>query len=396
MTKKFTRRQWSKSYDSVAIVGLSGGGLDAQIMHGFNRFRRTGLPWVLDECGHMRQYLGRVLESPENYTGVVANVTDAGLADQLLQTGLPVIDLSGFIEDAALARVTTDSHQVGAFAAMHFMERGFVHFAFVSNASYPHENQRWAGFRDRLLSEGHKAEWFILEGRVRIEADGNESRFDRWLHELERLPRPLAVFTASDRVGMNLCDACRVLNIPVPEQIAVLGVDDNAFLCESCEPPLSSVALAGEKIGYEAGRILRNLIDGKLKMPLHRRFAPIGVVTRKSTEITAIDDAPIAQSLNMMREQAMKRISVGEIARAVGLDRRTFYRRFEKAIGRTPLEEMYRLRVELAKHSLAKTTKSVYQIAMECGFGDADRFNRHFKQHEAMTPSEYRRRFSLQ
>jgi len=383
------------AYDTIAVVGLSGGGLDAQVMRGFNLFRRSGRPWVLDEAGHLRQYLDRVLNAPGRYAGVLANVTDQAFAQQLIGTGLPTVDLSGFVRDVPFTLVTADNRAVGAMAADYFLSRQFEHFAFVSNARYPFESHRWAGYRDRLADCGHEADWFALEGAWHVDAAGEQRRFSNWLQKLDALPKPLAVLAASDRVGVNVCDACRALDIAVPEQVAVLGVDNNEYLCESCEPPLSSVELPGEKIGYEAGRILRARIEGEGDLKPHYRFDPVGVITRKSTEITAIADEPIARALNWMRERAMQRITIAQVAEAVGLDRRTFYRRFEKAVGRKPLDELYRLRVELAKHRLAATTQSVYTIAIDCGFGDADTFNRRFKQHVAMTPSQYRKQFSL-
>lgn len=380
------------------MIGLAVGGLDAQVMRGFNLYRHSVGPWTIADAGHQRAYIDRVLNRAGSIHGVLANVTDRGLADRLRATGLPIVDVSGISAEAGFVRVTADNVAVGRVAAGHFLERGFRRFIFASPQQRSFERERWQGFHEGLAQrfDRPRVGWFLLEGGSWIDEVGQRPLSHAAFYQmLVDADEPVAILAGYDRPGMEICDHCRTLGIAVPEQVAVLGVDDNEYLCESCEPPLSSVMLPGQKIGHEAARLLHAMMDGQPPPDQTILLPPVGVHTRHSTDIAAIDDRGIAQALSIMRQRAAEPINVTDLADAVHMDRRTFYRHFRKAIGRTPLQELDRLRIELARERLVGTHTSIYEIALAVGFADVDRFGRKFKQETGLTPSQFRHRFSV-
>jgi len=367
-------------------------------MRGFNTYRRAVGPWTLDDAGQLRPFVDRVLGRASMLHGVLAHVTDTDLAGRLQATGLPVVDLAGFVPDTGFARVLADNQAVGRLAAAYFLERRFSRLLFVSSARYRFERDRWAGFR--AAAEAHKPGprigWYTLEGGRWLDDAGERTMsHDAFNQMLRDADEPIGVFAASDRPGMEMADRCRTIGLGVPERVAILGCDNNTYLCESCEPPLSSVMLPGEKLGHEAAKLLHAMMDGT---PTPRELIvlpPVGIQTRHSTDITAIADRPIADALSLMRQRATEHLNVVDLADAVHMDRRTFYRHFRKAIGRTPLAELYRLRVEHARQRLIATNADIYTIAIESGFPDADTFTRRFREHTGMTPSAYRRKMAV-
>jgi LacI family transcriptional regulator len=385
------RASTTRGYRRVAVIGLSGGGLDAQVMKGFNVYRRGRQPWTLSDAGHQGEWIERVLGRVHQVNGVLANVTEPAMAERLIEAGVPVVDLSGFVPDVPFARVGFDGLAAGDLAADYFNERAFRRLVFVSPSRRPFEQQRYEGFaRTAQRLELPRPMWFQLEQSVWLEPPDDSAdppTLMRWLAQSEQ---PVGVLSAYDRPGLAICDECRVTGVAVPERVAVLGCDNNTYLCESCEPPLSSIILPGEKVGHEAARLLETLMDGQAPPTEPILLPPVGVFTRESTDVAAIDDRPIAEAVSLMRRQATGSINVSELGRQVHLDRRTFYRRFKKAIGRTPLQELYRLRVEAARQRLVSTNASIYTIAIESGFPDADVFTQRFREHTGMTPSAFR------
>jgi LacI family transcriptional regulator len=382
----------------VVVVGLSYGGLDAQIWRGFNRFRLGGARWVVRNAGHNREYLDRELSLRPD--GIPANVTDADLAQRLARLGAPVVDFSGFFRLPGLHLVGVDNRAVGEMGARHLLERGYRRFLFVSTGDRPFERQRWEGFAARLAAEGLGAQWVQVQACRSLDEGGRPTDLvrpgeDVW-ECLGRVERPLAVLAAYDAAAMLVCENCHRRGLAVPEQVALLGVDDFAEICEAALVPLSSVRLAGEKMGFDGAGALDALMRGL--DPPHASphlVPPVGVRERRSKNASAIADQPVARALAFIREHAAERINVADVMAYVHLDRRTLNRRFRAVVGRTPLASIYRARAEAAAARLADSDAKVARIAAECGFRDAKLMTAHFRRQFGLTPTEYRRQFRL-
>jgi LacI family transcriptional regulator len=195
----------------------------------------------------------------------------------------------------------------------------------------------------------------------------------------------------SDR-GREVLYACRALGLLVPEQVAVMGGDEDSLLCETCNPPLSGVALTSERIGYEAAALLDRLLHGEARPAEPTLIEPTRVVVRQSTDTLAITDPDLAQAIAFIRVHAATAIRVSDVLRAVAVSRSWLERRFQESLGRSPAEEIRRVRLDRAKQLLAETEMPVPQVAVAAGFGSREYLAYAFKQVTGLTPREFRHR----
>jgi LacI family transcriptional regulator len=207
---------------------------------------------------------------------------------------------------------------------------------------------------------------------------------------LKPLPRPLAVLACDDERGRAVLQACAQLDVVVPEEVAVLGLGDDAFICELANPPLSSVRANARAIGFHAARMLAELMDGRSAQVAPVLVPPLGVVTRASTERPAIDDTVVARALNVIRHNACTGLNVEELLEHLTVSRATLERRFAKALNCSPKDEILRLRLERAQQLLRETNYNLAAIATLCGFKTAAHLSVTFKAKFKQSPGQYR------
>ena len=207
---------------------------------------------------------------------------------------------------------------------------------------------------------------------------------------LNRLPRPVGIMACCDIKAQQLLEVCRELDIAVPEEVAVLGVDNDRLLCDLAEPPLSSVICNTHHTGYEAALLLDRTMSGEKIGSKSVLLKPLGIETRQSTDILAIDDPDVAAAVRFIRENATSGINVGDVLREVPLSRRVLENRFRKILGRTPHEEITRLRIDRIKRLLVETDLALSQIAVRTGFQHDEYMTVAFKKAVGMPPRNYR------
>jgi LacI family transcriptional regulator len=214
-----------------------------------------------------------------------------------------------------------------------------------------------------------------------------QQRLAEWLRGL---PKPIGVMTTNDLMGQQLLEACQRLGIHVPEEVAVLGADDDEPICRIAYPPLSSVIINDHQRGYEAAALLDRMMAGQLA-PVEPIFIePTGVVTRASTDIMAIDDAAVVEALRFVRERCCDRITVDDVVREVPMSRSVLERRFRKFVGRSINSEIVRLRIDRAIQLLTETELELKVIAQRAGFGSQSYMNAVFQMKVGKTPGSYR------
>lgn len=319
-------------------------------------------------------------------------------AAEVVGLGRPTVNVSGVLEPQLAPRVGADDAAVGRLGAEHFLERGFRHFAFVGYSNYYYSNRREAAFIAALRKAGFRCEVFheiseLAERRAVSDWTSVDEQLHRWLLSL---PRPTALMACNDFQGFELAQACRMAGLRVPEDVAILGVDNDELLCEMSQPALSSIALPSARIGYEAAAMLSRLMRGGSAPRTPELLPPTGVVVRASSDTVALDDAELAAALRFIRERAWDPIGVRDVAARTSLSRRSLERRFTQTLGRTPLQEIRRVRMERAKQLLANTDQPMPQVAQASGFSNAERLSVVFREESGMTPTEYRRQFRLQ
>jgi LacI family transcriptional regulator len=285
--------------------------------------------------------------------------------------------------------VETDDRELARLAARHLIDRGFRTLAFCGEPLY--NWSRWREQQFSVFAQDAGCACHVFQGKSPSEKDYSWTRERRRLKTwVEELPKPVGVMACYDFKGQQLLDVCRELDIAVPEQVAVIGVDNDARLCKLCTPPLSSVIPDTHRTGYEAAQLLDRMMRGEKVGTDAVLVPPLGIAERQSSDVYAIDDPDIASALRYIREHACEGISVSDLLRVVPLSRRMLEHRFLKLVRRTPHAEIIRIRMERASRLLRETDLSLAEIANRAGFADANYLSVAFKKQMGVAPRAYR------
>ena len=329
--------------------------------------------------------------------GVIAWVETPALAEVIRSLKVPAVDVRGSVPTCGLPRVDTNNELVADIVAEHLIERGFRHFAFCGfvGANYSDKRSRW--FQERLNHSGFNCSVYQPPGTPRnaqtIELEKRGLLFqDHLAAWLKSLPRPIGIMACNDIRGQQVMDACRQIGLIVPEEVAVVGVDNDEIFCELSDPPLSSVALDTVRIGHGAATLLERMMSGGKPPAGPTLIPPLGVVTRRSSDVLAMNDRQLATGTRFLRAHAFEAVSMNDVARAAGMSRRAFERRFATQVGRAPKEEVMRLRMERVKELLTSTDWPLEQIAKKTGFKHSEYLHRTFSQKTGTPPGEFRKK----
>jgi LacI family transcriptional regulator len=321
--------------------------------------------------------------------GIIARIETEAIASVVRRMHLPTVDVSAARKVRSIPWVETDDRELARLAARHLIDRGFRTLAYCGE---PHYN--WSIWREQhFLQSAREAgcECLVFAGKSSSDKDYSWTRERRRLKAwVEELPKPVGVMACYDFKGQQLLDVCRELDIAVPEQVAVIGVDNDARLCRLCTPPLSSVIPDTHRTGYEAAELLDRMMRGEKVGTEGVLIPPLGIAERQSSDVYAIDDADIAAALRYIREHACEGISVADVLSAVPLSRRMLEHRFLKLVRRTPHAEIIRIRMERAGRLLRETDLSLAEISSRAGFADANYLSVAFKKQMGVSPRAYR------
>lgn len=305
--------------------------------------------------------------------GIIARIENRRIARAVEERGLPTVDLSA-------ARLSLD----------HLRERGFRNVGYCGLSDYNWSLWRCEHFERLSKEAGFDCRIHMTRHRGDRAADwaAEQRELAAWVRSL---PKPVGVFTCYDIRGRQLLEACRSENLRVPDDVAVIGVDNDLLLCELADPPLSSVIPDTRRTGYLAAQLLGKMMAGKKVAPVAHLVEPLGIATRRSTDVLAIDDKDISAAVHYIRDHACDGISVGQVLEVVPLSRRTLETRFRNLIGRTPHEEIVRVQVERAKELLRDTDLPLKAIAERAGVRYAEYLCVLFKRVMKTSPGAYRK-----
>jgi LacI family transcriptional regulator len=327
--------------------------------------------------------------------GIIARVNDDEMARSLLAMRVPLVNVRQYHTTVPMPEVFEDDQHLCRLAVSHFAEHRFGAFAFCGWPHIPWSVQRGVNFA-KSVREAEMGECYCYSprkpgGRMPPAWEQEQEEVAAWLTSL---PKPVAILAANDVRGLQILDACRRINLPVPEQCAVLGVDNEQILCDLADPPLSSIDQDEERIGFEAAALLDRLMRGEARTegegPLY--IKPLGVVTRTSTDSVAVDDADVAKALRFIRMHACDRISIDDVATHACLSRRVLQRRFKELLGKSPLEEILSVQLGRVQQLLAGTDLKLHAVAERTGFAYVGHMSSFFKARTGITPGEFRRR----
>jgi LacI family transcriptional regulator len=321
--------------------------------------------------------------------GLIGHFSEDALLAHVKRAGLPAVDISPAHRHVELPRVSTDDVAVGRLAAAHLLSLGLPHFAFYGRRSDYFSLLREQGFKQAIGAAGLSFHVFI-NGALgpAHEARTGEEPLEGWVR---RLPKPIGIVASTDSRALDLLAVCRKLEIDVPGSVAVLGVDNDDVFCELANPPLSSIALSTQRIGYEAARMLDRLMAGETPAQRQLLIPPAGVVPRRSSDLPAILDPDVAAAVRYISLHVQDDLQVADVLREVSVSRRSLEQRFLKALGRTPAAEIRRAQVEVAKQMLTQTDEPMARVALAAGFSNAKQLGSTFQHETGETPIAYRR-----
>jgi LacI family transcriptional regulator len=398
MAKKSTKSQKAKSskkalsgkpasrpIPSVALLIETTRSYGRDLLRGINDYSKIRGPWLF----HLPNDIP-IREIPPasewRGDGIIAQPRqNQEFVRQLVEVGIPVVTLSGPPGTGGLPAVRGNHEAVAELAMAHFRDRGFTRFAYCGA---PNEwNWPPTGKNFQRLAEAGGGQCEIYQP---TEDPGSQtlqiSQLKVWL---KSLPKPVGLLASNDNRAREVLDACRLAGIFVPEEVAVLGVNDDELICELANPPLSSVMHNARRIGYEAAAMLDQFMSGK-KVTSDIVLAPLGVHSRKSTDLLAIEDPEVAKAVRFIREHACEGIRVENVLEEVAMSRRSFEKRFRQALGRPPHTEIRRVQLERVGQLLVESDFKLQKIAEVAGFSSAQYLAGLFHRKMGMTPGAWR------
>jgi LacI family transcriptional regulator len=276
--------------------------------------------------------------------------------------------------------------------AEHFLSRGFTNFAYFSDSDNWSYAERGQGFVEMLKHSGYECTWlpWYRAPEYRVGRD-QWNRKRQWLTtQLKQLPKPLAVFAANDEQALDVLDAAEMAGLAVPEQVAIVGAENYLLAPDAMHTPISSVDTNLETLGYRGAELLDLLMRGKRAPKEPLRVPAASIVTRKSSDLLAVNHKGVANSLRFIWEHASEPISVKDLVGVAAMSRRGLHKAFIENIGRTPGQELQRFRIERAKRLLTEADHKVEVVATMCGYQSANSFCVAFKQATGMSPKQFR------
>jgi LacI family transcriptional regulator len=394
---KSVRRPSGSARKKVALLVESSRAYGRGLLAGIAAYARAHRNWSIY---HHERMLGdavpKWLESWQG-DGIIARVENRQIVSFLQQHSIPAVDLRGLHDVPQVPVLETNDAAVMQLAYEHLAERGFQKFGYCGFHGANYSRRRGDILAGLVASHGQ--ELVTLDGpnphtsdTSRIEASGllHETELAEWLRGLEK---PIGVIACNDTRAVQLLNAARECEIEVPDEVAVVGVDNDMLLCDLADPPLSSVEHNTRRIGYEAATLLDKMMRGQAPPEEPILINRLHVVVRQSSDVTAIRDAEVAAAVRFIREHAHEGITVDHVVATVPISRSALERRFMRGVGRTIKSQINRERIRRIKDLLAHTDYKLSAIADQVGIAHAEYLNVMFKDVVGMTPGVYRKKF---
>jgi LacI family transcriptional regulator len=374
----------------VAVV-VPWHGYGQNILLGVSKFVHDHSDWVL----HLVQSDSPVLEEDLRSwmpDGIISGIVDLPSGMREFHYKLPWVSVLAQPDEESVPFVTIDEDAVGRMAADYFINRRFNHFAYLGNEEHEFSKQRADAFEFALKEKGLDCHTLLYPTKVYGIDKRKRTSIDRqkalWLNAL---PKPVALFACDDWEAFQFIQFCRQQGVRVPDEVAVLGVGNDELLCNISHPPMSSIRMPFEKVGYDAAALLNRLLTKAADRQKKNFLPPAGLVSRQSTDVMQVGDPVVAKALAFIQEHASELIKVEDILKHVFISRTLLERKFKAELGCTPLVEIRRQRIQRAKQLLADTNLSVAEIADACGFSSDIRLSTVFKELTGQSPSAFRK-----
>lgn len=358
-----------------------------QLITGIARYSRLNGPWSF-------------YKEPIGLKGSIPNLTnwepdgiimrDSLSSKELLKLKIPtIIVVHNSTYPKELPAIKTDSPAVAKLASQHFIEKGFKNLAFCGFNDYKWSQERGFYFNQFNDEAGIKTYNYIRAKNIKQDDWENEQPL--MIDWIKSLPKPIGIFACNDDRGQHILEVCKLIKVKIPEEVAVVGVDNDPMVCELSDPPLSSISLNIESAGYATAKLLDELINKKRLTGKNIIVTPSHIVQRQSSDIFAVDDGDVAIAIQYIKNNAKNKILVKDVIKVTGVKRRTLEKRFRKTIHRSIYDEIKQVRVELITKLLLETNLSISQITASFNFTDGDHISRFFKKEKGVGLREFRK-----
>ncbi len=357
-----------------------------ELYAGMRRYAREHTNWkvTLDppECWHVYRR-GR----PMPFDGLVGRLSKgAGRAARRL--GVPAIHAASNADAPGLPQVAPDLVAAGRLVSEHLIARGHQRFAFLAWRREPADVEKLAGYRAVIKEAALAGPRCLITGfPIWPPTREMQSHLEKWMRQTRP---PFALMTTYDDMAHIAASACAHMGLRVPEDVAIVSCGNEELLCESSEPPLSSVDHDFESVGFRAAQALHEWLRGRSPQDRRELLPPSHLAVRRSSDTTVVDDVLVANAISFMSRRFRDGVSVNDVAGAMQVSRRVLERRFRQALGQSVLHEINRHRIEHARRLLAETTLPLERIAELAGISGARQLCRLFAQYLRTTPGACR------
>jgi len=386
----------NKRIPRVALLIESSRNYGRGILRGIARYAREQGPW---SCYTQERELHSGL--PEwlkgwRGDGIIARIEDRRTAARLQEFNVPVVDVLGQVRFEGIVGFDTDAAAVAKMAADFFLQAGFQNFAYSGFSGLPFSDKRSLAFAEYLA--GHGKSVLVAPSEPRLDSYSHIQAMEQhglsaqkgiaqWL---KAQPKPLALFACNDVRAQQILNACREHGIRVPEEVAIMGVDNDNVLCSLCDPPLTSIEPDTEELGYQAATVLTQLMAGRSPQKWFTSLAPLRLVERTSTDTIALADPVMVEALRYIRNEVGAGIAVKDVLTHVGRSRTDLENRFRQTLNCTVHDEIFRRRMALVSRLLRETELPLRDVAGRAGFTTAAHLCRLFRLHHGVTPTKFR------
>lgn len=315
------------------------------------------------------------------------------VTEHLLDIGIPSVVTVGEAENLELPSVDVDDQRVGMLAASHLLGLSLNRFAFLGDST-DYSRQRERAFRHRIESKGYECHSFFLTSHtVRKYIEHWHESHPGLIQWIKDLPKPIGIFAAHDPSGRLLAESCRSVSIRIPEEVAIIGANNDHHVCGMTYPALSSIEIPWETIGYETALLMEKYLENPDSVPnTPLLVSPTRVVPRRSSDFLSVSNPTLARALEYIHEHACNGIRVVDVVDNIHVSRRSLEREFRSVLGRSMHDEIIHTRIDRAKELLGRADLSIDQISEYCGFGRNERFTVNFRSWEQCTPRDFRKR----
>ncbi len=358
-----------------------------ELLYGIARYSRLHRPWSFyREPSGLKSSVPRLMNWKAN--GII--MRNSLITKELLNLKLPtILVLHDPNRPKYLPAVITDGKTIAKLAGEHLLNRGLKNFAYCGFDEFVWSNDRKENFKKIIEAAGFQTHIYKSPKGGKIKSWYYEQSFMKeWIR---KLPKPIGIMTCNDDRGQHVLEVCKAIGVKVPEEVSVIGVDNDSLICELGDPPLTSVALNTESAGYAAAELLDRMMRGEKMRGQEIIVSATHVVQRQSTDLLAIDDPNVVKAIQFIRYNAKNKIKVDDVVKQTFISRRSLEQKFRQNIHRSIQEEIRRVRVESISNMLVETDMSISEITALFNFTGVEHISRYFRKEKRMGPTEFRR-----